>query len=489
MPDPHRTPQLISSRPAIPGTAGCSRATASRRPHPFLSATAAVLAAGHFALAPIPAAAQGRSLSIVRDAETEQLLRDYTAPIFRAAGLSSTNPEIILNNDDSFNAFVATPRRMFVNTGVFERSATPNEVIGVLAHETGHMAGGHLIRLRDAIARAQVMAALATVAGVGAMAAGAATNSSSTGSAGAAIIGGGMGAAQRSLFSYQRTEELTADRAALTYLSRTKQSAKGLLKSLSDIADQQLFSSRYADPYAQSHPIARDRIAQLEESAKKSPYWNATDSPSLQHRHDMVRAKLMAFTKHPNRVLRAYPPSDKSQPAQYARAIIAYRTGKPRQAQQVIDSLIRTEPSNPYFWELKGQAWIESGNPRQAIEPLRKSVSLAPSPGLMRIMLGQALVAANDPALLGEAIQQLELGLKAEPDSGLGYRQLAIAYARRGDIGLADVATARAMMMQGQFAEAKRYASRAQAKLKRGTPGWLQADDILAYSPPNMRGR
>ncbi|MDQ0314781.1 M48 family metalloprotease [Amorphus orientalis] len=448
-----------------------------------LAATASL----QLALAPLPAAAQGRNLSIVRDAETEQLLRDYAAPIFRTAGIASANPEIILNNDDSFNAFVADPRRMFVNTGVIARSETPNEVIGVLAHETGHLAGGHLIRLRDALARAQVMAALATIAGVGAMAAGAATGNSQMGGAGAAAIGGGMGAAQRSLLSYQRGEEIAADRAALTYLRNTQQSARGLLSTLQDSADQQLFSARYADPYALSHPIARDRIAQLEEQAKKSPYWDAKDPPALQHRHDMVRAKLMAFTEHPNRVLRAYPTSDNSQPAQYARAIVAYRTGKPRQAQQVIDSLIRTEPGNPYFWELKGQAWLEAGRPREAIGPLQKAVEMAPRPGLMRIMLGQALVGANDPSLLPEAIRQLERGVREEPNSGLAYRQLAIAYARSGDTGLADVATARAMMMQGQYMEAKRYAQRAQAKLKHGTPGWLQADDILAYSPPSLR--
>ncbi|MEW5421990.1 M48 family metallopeptidase [Amorphus sp. 3PC139-8] len=425
----------------------------------------------------------------MRDAEAEQLLRDYTAPIFRAAGIASSNPEIILNNDDSFNAFVADPRRMFVNTGVIERSKTPNEVIGVLAHETGHLAGGHLVRLRDALARAQVMAALATIAGVGAIAAGAATGSHATGGAGMAALGGGMGAAQRSLLSYQRTEELSADRAALTYLERTHQSPRGLLTTLQNSADQQLFSARYADPYALSHPVARDRIAQLEQKAKQSPYWDKKDSPQLQHRHDMVRAKLMAFTEHPSRVLKAYPTSDNSQPAQYARAIVAYRTGKPRAAQQVIDALIRTEPNNPYFWELKGQAWLEAGRPREAIAPLRKSVSLAPAPGLMRIMLGQALVGANDPALLGEAIRELELGLREEPHSELGYRQLAIAHARRGDTALADLATARAMMMRGQFQEAKRYANRAQANLKRGTPAWLQADDILAYSPPNLRAR
>lgn len=451
--------------------------------------TLAAIATAQLALAPIPAAAQGRNLSIVRDAETEQLLRDYTKPIFRAAGLGSANLEIILNNDDSFNAFVATPRRMFVNTGVIERSKTPNEVIGVLAHETGHIAGGHLIRLRDALARAQVMAALATIAGVGAMAAGAATGSAQIGGAGAAAIGGGMGAAQRSLLSYQRTEELTADRAALTYLQATHQSPRGLLKTLQDIADQQLFSARYADPYALSHPVARDRIAQLEEKAKQSPYWDTKDSAQLQHRHDMVRAKLMAFTEHPNRVLRAYPRSDQSQPAQYARAIIAYRTGKPRQAQQVIDALIRTDPNNPYFWELKGQAWLEAGRPREAVAPLKKAVALAPDPALMQIMLGQALVASNEPSQLPEAIRQLELGLRAEPNADLGYRQLAIAYARSGNTGLADVATARSLMMQGQFQEAKRYAQRAQANLKHGTPGWLQADDILAYSPPRLRGR
>lgn len=453
------------------------------------SGVLAVAAIANLALAPIAAHAQGPRISIVRDAETEQLLRDYTTPIFRAAGVASANPEIILNDDDTFNAFVASPRRMFVNTGVIERSKTPNEVIGVLAHETGHLAGGHLVRMHDALARAQVIAALATIAGVGAIAAGAATGNQATGGAGIAALGGGMGAAQRSLLSYQRTEELSADRAALTYLQKTHQSPRGLLSTLQDSADQQLFSARFADPYALSHPVARDRIAQLEEKAKQSPYWDTKDPPALQHRHDMVRAKLMAFTEHPSRVLKAYPMSNKSQPAQYARAIVAYRTGKPREAQQVIDALIRTEPSNPYFWELKGQAWLEAGRPREAIAPLRKAVSLAPAPALMRIMLGQALVAANDPALLNEAIRELELGLRVEPHSELGYRQLAIAHARSGNTAMADLATARAMMMRGQFQDAKLYANRAQAKLKRGTPAWLQADDILAYSPPNLRGR
>lgn len=436
-----------------------------------------------------PALAQRGDLPIVRDAEAEELLREYADPIFRAAGLGAARPEIILVDSDQFNAFVADNRRIIVTAGVLEQSETPNEVIGVLAHEVGHLAGHHLARMREAIARARLIAAISALAGVGAMAAGAATGSADFARGGAAIIAGGGSSAKRGFLAYQRGEESAADAAALTYLERTGQSARGMLTTFQRMADEQLFSAKYADPYALTHPVARDRLTHLEKRARASPHFDKKDPPGLQLRHDMVRAKLIAFTKHPRTVLRRFPRTDDSLPARYARAIADYRSAKPRQAQQAIDALIASDRGNPYFWELKGQAWLEAGEPRRAIEPLVQAVSLAPHPGLIRIMLGHAMVSTGDPNFLPVAIRELRRGLKEEPNVPIGYRALGLAYARSGNPGQADLASAHAMMIAGDAEEAKRYAARAQQNLKHGSPGWLQADDILAYQPPRLSQR
>ena len=439
-------------------------------------------------IAPTTAEAQqrGRRLPIVRDAEVEALLRDYAEPILRAAGLGGGSLQIILVNDRSYNAFVVDSHRMFMNVGVIIDAKTPNEVIGVIAHEVGHIAGNHLVRLRQAAANAQIMAVLGTLLGAGAIAAGAASGSGGIGRGGGAIVGLGAGLAQRSLLSYQRTEEATADRSAVKYLNATHQSPKGMLDTFKRLADQQLFASRYADPYAQSHPMARDRVSMLETLAKQSPYYNKKDPPALQARHDLARAKLIAFAGSQGAVARAYGNSN-SLPARYARAIYTMQSGNPRDAQRAIDGLLQTQPQNPYFWELKGQSLIESGNPAAAVAPFEKAVAYAPKEGLMKIWLGYALVATGKDAYLDKAVSLLKVGLREEPNSPLAYSQLAIAQARRGNPALADVATAKSMMLSGQFQAARKFAARAQKNLKRGSPDWLQADDIISYKPPDFR--
>jgi predicted Zn-dependent protease len=221
-----------------------------------------------------PLAAQGRKIPVVRDAETEELLRDYAAPIFKAAGLPKGQVEIILVNENTFNAFVPDARRMFINVGVLIEAETPGEVIGVIAHEAGHIAGRHLVRLRTALANAQIMTVVGMVLGAGAMAAGVSSNSSGAAGGGAAIAMGAPGIGQRSLLAYQRGEEAAADKAALRYLEMTGQSAKGMLRTFERFADQQLFSAKYTDPYAQSHPMARERYNSLEEQARKSKYFD-----------------------------------------------------------------------------------------------------------------------------------------------------------------------------------------------------------------------
>ncbi len=441
--------------------------------------------AGALAFAAAPAEAQQRPMKIIRDAEIERLLMDYAQPLFRAAGIGSSGAEIIIIQDNSFNAFVASGNRMFINTGALLEAQTPNEIIGVIAHETGHLAGGHLQNLRNEMARAQAIGAIASILSAGAVVAGAATGTADLGRGGAAAMTLGPSVAMRSLLSYRRAQEIAADRAALTYLNATGQSAKGMITTFRKFADQALFASQYVDPYVQSHPMPRERLAQLEAAAAKSSHWEATDPASLQLRHDMMRAKISAFTESPGRVARRFPSSQKTLPTAYANAILAYRTGGLRSAIGQIDGLIRSDPRNPYFHELKGQALLESGKAAEAIGPLRQAQSLAPNAGLIRILLGHALLETGRNDLLDEAIGNLRAGLTSEPLASLGYRHLANAYARQGRIGEAELATARGLLIEGQVEAAKSYARRVQGKVKRGSPEWVQADDIISYQAPD----
>ncbi len=435
-----------------------------------------------------PSHAQRGKLPLVRDAETESLLRDYAIPIFKVAGIAQSEPQIILVNDKSFNAFVPDSRRMFINIGVIMEAEAPGEVIGVIAHETGHIAGRHLVRLRAAAANAQIIAVIGTLLGAGAAAAGAASGSGRAASGGAAAALSAPSIGKRSLLAYQRGEEAAADRAALRYLNATGQSARGMLKTFQRMSEQQLFSQQFADPYAQSHPMAQERYTGLLNDAQKSKYFNQPEDYVLQYRHDQVRAKLFAFTSHPSATLRAFPRSDKSPAANYARAIAAMKS-RGKGAVKEIDALIRTQPNNPYYYELKGQALLEGGDPKSAIAPFRKALSFKPNEPQFLVWLGYALVGANNPAYYAEAERVLKRAIQRDPNSGVAYSQLAIAHGRQGERAEADLATAKGLMVRGDFDAAKRYAARAQKSLKRGSPAWVQADDIVAYKPPNLPNR
>ena len=435
-------------------------------------------------LIPSSAEAQGRRIQLIRDAETEELIKDYARPIFKAAGLKPSNIRIHLVKDSSFNAFVVDGKRMFINTGTIIQAKTPNEIIGVIAHETGHIAGGHLIRLRDAMKRAQTIAAIGMLAGAGAAAAGAAAGSSNAARVGTAIASSSPGIAQRTFLSYARTEETAADRAAIRYLDRTGQSANGMLETFRRFADQALFSSRYVDPYIQSHPLPRDRIAQIERLAKKSKYFNRKDSEALQQRHDLVRAKLAGFTQDPKRVMRTY--NGKDLPSLYAQSIVSFRLGNRSKALNQIDQLLQAQANNPYFWELKGQINLETGRPNNAVAPLNKAVSLRPDVGILRVMLGQAILSSSGKKDYNAAVNNLRRGLQDDQDLAVGYRFLAQAYENLGQRAQAEMATANGYFASGDIPAAKAMAARAQKKLKRGSPEWLQADDILSYKQPKL---
>lgn len=431
--------------------------------------------------------AQSAPRGIIRDTEIENLLREYAGPIFKAAGISKGSIQIVLLGDRSFNAFVTDGRRMFFNIGALMDAKTPNEIIGVIAHESGHIAGGHLVLQRERLASAQIMSIAGILLGAGAMAAGSSQRDSNSGSGGVGVILGTQELVKRSLLSYQRGEEQAADRAALKYLSATGQSAQGILNTFKRFADDMMFKTSGIDPYLMSHPMPADRIASLETLVAASPYRNVKDSPALLARHDMMRAKLFGFAGRQDEVGRRYPAGDTTLPAQYARAILSYRYKRLGEALSRIDSLIAAQPGNPYFWELKGQVLLEFGRPKEAIPALRRAVSLEPTAGLIRGMLGHALVATDEAANLPEAIRELTNAVQREPDDAGSYRHLATAYARQGNIGMAELNTAQTSFTMGDYSAAATHATRALKTLKSGTPAALKAEDILNYRPKRLR--
>src|SRR5579864_6137909 len=434
---------------------------------------------------PMAALAQEGKLAILRDTETENLLRDYVKPILRAAGLEKQNIQVTIINQPVFNAFVADGRRIFVNHGALLQSETPNQIIGVLAHETGHLAGGHLARLREQLAQAQTQMIIAMLLGAGALAAGARSNSNvGLADAGAAVLAGPQNMIMRNLLSYQRQQEESADRAGVKFLTATGQSAKGMYETFKRFSNEILFAAHGADPYYMSHPMPAERVAALEETARTSPYWDKKDDPALQLRHDMMRAKISGFLERQDTVYRRYPLSDNSLPARYAHAIATYLHGDLRNALAQIDSLIQVQPNNPYFYELRGQALLEAGKPTEAIVPLRKAVALSNNAPLIEMLLGQALVATDNRAYTDEAIAILRAAVSRESEAPLGYIQLAMAYGKKGDLAEADLASAQAAFLRGDNKTAKDLASRAKTRFAVGTPGWVKADDIVSAKLP-----
>jgi predicted Zn-dependent protease len=445
-----------------------------------------LLTAVAVAAAPMAALAQeNKGPPVLRDTETEQLLREYTRPILRAAGLEKQNIQMVIINQSVFNAFVADGRRIFVNYGAIMQSETPNQIIGVMAHETGHLAGGHLAKMREQMAAAQTQMIIAMLLGAGAMVAGAKSGGSGGGltNAGAAMFSAPGEMIRRNLLSYVRQQEENADKAGVKFLTATGQSARGMYETFKRFTDEGLFAARGTDPYVMSHPMPAQRVTALEELARSSPYWDKKDDPALQLRHDMARAKISAFMERQETVYRRYPLSNNSLPARYAHAISTYLHGDLRSALSQIDALIQQQPNNPYFYEVRGQALLEGGKPQEAIAPLRRAVQLSNNAPLIEMLLGQALVATGNNAYTDEAISILRAAVARETEAPLGYTQLAMAYGRKGDYAQADLASAQSAFLRGDNKTARDLASRAKTRFAIGTPGWVKADDIVSAKP------
>jgi predicted Zn-dependent protease len=420
--------------------------------------------------------------NLIRDAEIEGLLRLYSKPIFKAAGINPDAVKVYVIADPSINAFVAGGQRIFIHTGLITRADVPNEVIGVLAHETGHIAGGHLAKMNNEMQHASAERIIGMLVGAAAIVGGAVAGNSSAAQAGQGVMMGSQGLAQRGFLSYQRGMESTADQSALKYLSATGQSAKGMLTLFHLLANESLATTQNADPYVYSHPMPFDRIRALEIAAKASPYFDKADDAGLLLRHQLAKAKLAGFMQSPQLVFQRYPISDNSLPSRYARSIAMFRRGDLKNAIPIIDTLTSELPQDPYFWELKAQAYLENGQADKGIPAINKARSLLPNNGLLQVLNAQVLLGDETAAHADEAIRLLGKAKLTESDMPDIYKFMAKAYALKNDIPRAELSTAEYAWFTGDKKLAITKANSAQNYFKHGSPEWLRANDILNFA-------
>ena len=438
-----------------------------------------------FALAPFRAATaqQGQRLNLIRDAEIESTIRTFTIPIWKAAGLDPNGVEIMLVQDGSLNAFVAGGQRIFINTGLIMRTERPNQLIGVMAHESGHIAGGHLARMQEELRNLSTLQILETILAGGAMAGGMAGGAAAGGSGGGHGAGTGRPMAPGSLMSflkYTQTQESAADQAAITFLQRTGQSPKGTVEFLRYLQREEKLAINRRDPYLTTHPLTPERIAAFEQAAANSPYANTPDTPQFLMLHQRMVAKLYGFVA-PDVALQRYVEGDRSLPARYARAIALYRKGTLGSALLTIDGLLKEYPNDPYFHEVRAQMLYENGRAAESIPSYRRAVQLAPAAAILKIDLARALLDVNNPDNDREAMRNLDLAMQQESENFELWRLMASGYSKLGNQGMTSLARAEMATLRGQRAEAQSHAETASRQLTAGTPAWQRAQDLKAY--------
>ena len=444
-----------------------------RNPAGFLARLLALIAA--LAMAGQPIAASAQNLSVLRDAETEALLQDMVDPLAEAAGLREGGVDIVLLSDTNINAFVRGGQRIFIFSGLLLEADDAGEVQGVLAHELGHITGGHINRFSEAAGSATRITLLSALIAAAAVFAGA------DGAAAAGILQAGQQAATGSFLAFSRAQEASADAAGAQYLARAGISGRGSLRFFQRLENAEFrrgISQNNDREYGRTHPLSGNRIARLREDYIRDPAWDTPTDPVLQERFVRARAKLYGYLAPPERVLTAYPSHMTSVAARYARAYAYHRDAQVELALQEVSALLAQEPDNPYFLELKGQVLLESGRVEEALGPLREATRLTGSNPLIASMLGHALLASEDRSNFPEAERVLRAALGRDRANPFAWYQLGAVYQQLGDTPRARLASAELAILSGNAQSALVNARAAEQSLTAGSPDWIRAQDV-----------
>jgi predicted Zn-dependent protease len=421
-----------------------------------------------------PVAAQSGQ-GILRDAETEQLLQDMVDPLVEAAGMPRGSVDVVLVNDPSINAQVAGGQRIYVFAGLINAADDATEVQGVLAHELGHITGGHIISIYDAYGKAAKISLLTTLLGVAAAIAGA-------GDAAMGAMALGQQVAMGSFLSFNRQQEASADAAGVKYLSGAGITGKGSISFFKKLQNEEFrYGRSQADEatYSRSHPLSGDRISRMEADYRADPAWDRPPDPEMQARFERMKAKLYGYLATPAQTLNSYPTYLTSAPARYARAYAYHKDARITEALAEADALVATDPDNPYYLELRGQILLESGKPDEALESLRRATQLSGNSPLIASTFGHALLATEETSNLAEAEQVLRAAVARDRENPFAWYQLGMVYGARGDIPRARLASAEQQIMSGRPREALMNAEAAEQSLPRDSVDWIRAGDVV----------
>jgi predicted Zn-dependent protease len=428
----------------------------------ILPLAAALVLQASFAMADAPP-------RIIRDDEIESNLRVMSTMVFEEAGLSPTTVRFALIDNNELNAFVAGGQNIFLHTGLILETDNPEELIGVIAHETGHISAGHLFRAREEIENTSMQAMLANILGFAA-----AIGTKSPG-VGMAIGSAGQSVAMRSMLRHNRIQETAADQAGVRFLKGAGLPLSGFTSFMEKLSSQELLPDTQQSEYVRTHPLSMDRVDFLKNTALSAPKGSV---PAVYIKmHARIKAKLLGYL-FPDRALQDRSDSAESR---YGRAIAYYRKTEMAKSLSLLDPLIAEEPKNPYFYELKAQMLFENGKIEQATAVYRKAVEFAPRSGLIRAAYGHALLELKTPDI-NTAIEQLTRAIQLEPRQSETHHFLAIAYGKKGQTGLFHLHLAEAALLRGNLGTAKKEAKMAKDALPKGSTGILRADDILAVA-------
>jgi predicted Zn-dependent protease len=376
------------------------------------------------------------------------------------------------------NAFVAGGMNEFFYTGLLQQTDTPEQLLGVMAHETGHIAGGHLIRGQEAMKNASAEAILGTLLAV------AAGVASRNGEATMAGLGGAQQIAERNILSFSRAQEASADTAGMTFLDRAGVTSRGLQEFMQKLAGQELLPIDHQAEYVRTHPLTQDRITAIEHHLENSPYANVLLDPKFKIMHERMKAKLLGYLQ-PEAALLRTTDNDPRVSTRYSRAVAYYQTAQLPRALSLTNGLIKEAPNDPYFLELKAQMLFEGGRVEESVGLYKKVVDLLPDSAIIRIAYGHALLESKDPSRVDLAIQQFQEADHLEERDPETWRFLASAWNRKTEVtgdktyeGMASYALAEEALTKGADKEARQLADRALKILPKGSSYWIKAQDV-----------
>lgn len=427
------------------------------------------------ALASLATAMPARAITILRDPDIENALKQLSLPLIRAAGLDHEQMSLLVIRDSSLNAFVFDTSHVFVNSGLILRMESASELQAVIAHELAHIAHGHIPR------RIENQRSASEATRVGLLMALAIGTMTGNPEAAAGVAAGSAGSAQRIFLSHTRAEEASADQAALRYLSQAGVDPGAMSALFEHFLGQEALSETYQDPYVRSHPLTRDRIRAVKgyaaahggsiPASDEADYWFAR-----------ARAKLGAFLQTPKQTLSTVANDDSSDIAIMRRAIAYHRLPNRDQALSEIQTLAEKLPDDPFVQELRGQILLESGETAAAVNAYAQAVKFSPDNALILAGHGRALLALDAQDSNVQALQVLEQAHLLDSEDPRLMRDLAVAYARNGQKGMASVATAERYVLFGDLKSAGIHAARALELLPEGSPGWNRAQDVIAVA-------